>query len=421
MSPLVETIWHLLLALGAVVVAGRALGRLCTAVGQPPVIGEVLAGILLGPSLLGRVAPSVAAYLFPQTIAPTLGVLAQLGVVIYMFLIGLELDLQAMRRQLRATLVTSGAGIVAPFALGIGLATVLHPRFGLPEVPFAQFALFLGVALSITAFPVLARILSDQGMTTTALGVMALTCAAVGDVTAWCLLAFVVGVVQGSGSSAVNVAVLTGAFISVMVVAVRPLFQRIALAAGPHPTWKFLAATCAWMALSALITEAIGIHAIFGAFLLGAVVPHDSGLARSLTTGVAGVLALLLLPAFFAFTGLRTQIGLVSGLDAWLAVVLIIVVATAGKLGGTSVAARVMGLDWRRALGLGVLMNTRGLMELIVLNVGLDLGVISPTMFAMLVLMAIATTVGTAPLLALVRPWREAEAPPEGALLDTPR
>jgi Kef-type K+ transport system membrane component KefB len=409
MSAQFGVVWHLVLALAAVIAAGRALGRVCTAIGQPPVIGEVLAGILLGPSLLGRVAPSVTAYLFPADIVPALGSLAQLGVVIYMFLIGLELDLHSMRSQLRTTLVTSLVGIVVPFALGAALAGLLHPRFGLPSVPFAHFALFLGIALSITAFPVLARILSDQGMTTTTLGVLALTCAAVGDVTAWCLLAFVVGVVRGSGSSALSVAVLTGAFVAVMVGAVRPFFERVARAAGPQPTWKAIAAAFAWMAIAALTTEAIGIHAIFGAFLLGAVVPHDSGLARTLTSGAGGVLALLLLPAFFAFTGLRTEIGLVSGPEAWLAVALVIAAATVGKLGGTSLAARVMGLDWRRALGLGVLMNTRGLMELIVLNVGLDLGVISPAMFAMLVLMAIVTTVGTAPLLAVVRPWPDVQ------------
>jgi Kef-type K+ transport system membrane component KefB len=413
--------WHLALALAVVTVAGRALGRVCAAVGQPPVIGEVLAGIFLGPSLLGKVAPEAASYLFPPAIVPSLGVLAQVGVVIYMFLIGLELDLQSITRQLRTTLVTSGAGIVVPFALGLVLAGFLHSRFGQPMVPFEHFTLFMGIALSITAFPVLARILSDQGMTTTRLGALALTCAAVDDVTAWCLLAFVVGVVRGTGSSALMVALLTAAFIITMFTVVRPWAERFARAAGSNPGWPALLATLAAMGASAFVTEMIGIHAIFGAFLLAAVIPHDSGVATVLRGGVARFLAALLLPAFFAFTGLRTEIGLVAGTGAWLTVLLIITVATVGKLGGASVAARLMGLDSRQALGLGVLMNTRGLMELIVLNVGLDLGVISRTMFAMLVLMAIATTVGTAPLLAVVRPWRPAAAPSGGALLNTPR
>jgi len=408
----VDTIGHLTIALVSVLAVGRVLGQACAAVGQPPVIGEVLAGILLGPSLLGRVAPPVAVYLFPPSVVPSLGILAQLGVVIYMFLVGLELDLHALRSRLGATLVMSGAGIVIPFGLGLATAGFLYARFGTPDVPFTHFALFLGVALSITAFPVLARILSDLGRTATDLGALALTCAAVGDVAAWCLLAVVVGIVHGSGSSAVNVMMFTGIFIAVIVGAVRPFFARVARAAGDEPDWTSIAAVFAWMAVSALITEAIGIHAIFGAFLLGAVVPHDSGLARRIVSGAASVLALLLLPAFFAFTGLRTQIGLVSSLEAWLAVVLVIAAATLGKFGGTSLEARLMGLDWRRALGLGALMNTRGLMELIVLNVGLDLGVISPTMFAMLVLMAIVTTVATGPLLAVVRPWPDDEAAP---------
>ena len=394
-----DVLWHLLLALTAVVVAGRSLGSLFRLVGQPPVIGEVVAGILLGPSLLGRIAPDAYLYILPPEIAPFLGVLAQLGVIIYMFLVGLELNPDLLRGQFHVSVATSHASIVVPFILGSALALYLYPALAPSGVPFTHFALFLGIAMSITAFPVLARILSDQGMTASRLGVLALTCAAVDDVTAWCLLAFVVGVVNATGERALPVMGLTVTFMAAMFLAVRPLFQRLVVSpSGMKPTQGAFTLALIAMLASALVTEAIGIHAIFGAFLLGAVIPNDSALARSLRQS-GDLVIVLLLPAFFAFTGMRTEIGLVSGVHGWLICALIVFVATAGKFGGTVVAARASGLDWRHAAGLGILMNTRGLMELIVLNVGLDLGVISQTLFTMMVLMALATTVATTPIL----------------------
>jgi Kef-type K+ transport system membrane component KefB len=394
-----DVLWHLLLALTAVIVAGRSLGVLFRHIGQPPVIGEVVAGILLGPSLLGRVAPGPYMYLLPPEIAPFLSVLAQLGVIVYMFLVGLELNSDLLRGQVHASVATSHASIVLPFILGSALALFLYPILAPGNVPFTHFALFLGITMSITAFPVLARILADQGMTGSRLGVLALTCAAVDDVTAWCLLAFVVGVVHASGESALLVAVLTVSFIAVLFLAVRPFFKRlVASPAGMRPTQGAFVIALIAMLASALVTEAIGVHAIFGAFLLGAVIPNDSELARSLRQS-GDLVVVLFLPAFFAFTGMRTQMSLVSGVYEWSICALIVLVATAGKFGGTFVAARASGLDWRHAAGLGVLMNTRGLMELIVLNVGLDLGVISPTLFTMMVLMALATTVATTPIL----------------------
>jgi len=397
-----EILRHLLLALTAVIVAGRCLGSLFRLLGQPPVIGEVVAGILLGPSLLGRIAPDAYLFILPPEIAPFLGVLAQLGVIIYMFLVGLELNPDQLRGQVHATVAISHASIVLPFILGSALALYLYPILAPAGVPFTHFALFLGIAMSITAFPVLARILSDQGMATSRLGVLALTCAAVDDATAWCLLAFVVGVVNATGGNALTVAILTLAFIAAMFLAVRPLFRRlVASPAGTRPTRGAIAIALIAMLVSALATEVIGIHAIFGAFLLGAVIPHDSALARSLRQS-GELVIVLLLPAFFAFTGMRTEIGLVSGLQGWLICALIVSVATAGKFGGTVVAARATGMDWRHAAGLGILMNTRGLMELIVLNVGLDLGVISPTLFTMMVLMALVTTIATTPILRML-------------------
>ncbi|HUY33635.1 MAG TPA: cation:proton antiporter [Pirellulales bacterium] len=395
-----SALFHVLLTMAAMIVSGRLLSRLFRRFGQPPVIGEVVAGILLGPSLLGLVAPDVSAFLLPPAVAPYLAVVAQLGVIFYMFLVGLELNSELLRRRARAAVAISHAGIVVPLVLGAGLALALYPRLAPDGVPFTSFALFLGVAMAITAFPVLARILTDRRMTRSELGVMALTCAAVDDVTAWCLLALVVGVAQSHLGGAVVVIAGTVLYIALMFLVARPAVARWVCrddAIGLTP--GMTAAVFAAVLLSSLATEWIGIHAIFGAFLLGAVIPHDSRVARELTDKLEAPVTILLLPAFFAYTGMRTQIGLVSGCESWLTCGLIIVVATLGKFGGTFAAARVSGLGWRDAAALGTLMNTRGLMELVVLNIGLDLGVISPLLFAMMVLMALATTMATSPVL----------------------
>ena len=405
-----DLLFHLLVALTVVVLAGRLLGRLFAFIHQPQVIGEVIGGILLGPSLLGQISPDAYVYILPPSIAPFLGMVAQLGVVLYMFLVGLELDPDLLRGQVKATIATAHVGIVLPFALGSALSLYLYPRLSTSDVSFTNFALFLGVAMSITAFPVLARILSDRGMIRTKLGAIALTCAAVGDVTAWCLLAFVVGVVNAKAESALPVALLTLGFIGFMFLVLRPLVAGMTRSWDRNPTQGGIALAFVGVLVAALTTEAIGVHAVFGAFLLGAVIPHDSKLAHSLRESLENVVTILLLPAFFAFTGMRTEIGLLSSGYQWALCGLIIVVAVVGKFGGTAVAARVSGLKWRDAAGLGVLMNTRGLMELIVLNIGLDLGVISPTLFTMMVLMALVTTVAATPVLHLLIP----HASPQG-------
>jgi Kef-type K+ transport system membrane component KefB len=406
-----DILFHVLLALAAVLVAGRSVGALLSLLGQPAVIGEVVAGILLGPSLLGRVAPSVSAYILPPDVAPHLGLVAQIGVAFYMFLVGLDVNADLLRRRASAAVATSHASIVVPFLLGSTLALHLYPRLSTSDVSFTSFALFMGVALSVTAFPVLARILADRGLAKTEFGAVALTCAAADDVTAWCLLAFVSGVAQARSEGALVVAALTAGFIACLFIFVRPLVGR--LAARSHdapPTEGAIALVLLCVLLSAVTTEFIGVHAIFGAFLFGAIVPHDSALARTLTTRLQDFVTILLLPAFFAFTGMRTRIDLVAGYDQWLLCGMIVAVATLGKFGGTLAAARLTGLDWRQASALGILMNTRGLMELIVLNVGLDLGVISPTLFAMLVIMALVTTLATTPLLQLMHRHETAEA-----------
>jgi Kef-type K+ transport system membrane component KefB len=419
-TPPADALLHVLIALAAVVLVGRLLAPVMAAIGQPPVIGEVVGGILLGPSLLGRLSPELSAYVLPSAVAPSLSVVAQLGVVLYMFLVGLELNADLVRRHVHATVATSHASIVAPFVLGSLLALYLYPRLSASSVPFTSFALFMGVAMSITAFPVLARILSDRGMTRTELGAAALTCAAADDVTAWCLLALVVGVARADAGSVVRVVVLTLGFMALMFLVVRPVVKQVLSRGGwSHPSRQHLALVLVGLLLSALVTEQIGIHAIFGAFLLGAIIPHDSALARMLTDKMHDLVTILLLPAFFAFTGMRTEIGLVSGLSHWLICGLIVLVATAGKFGGTLIAARLTGMDWIQAAGLGILMNTRGLMQLIVLNVGLDLGAITPTLFAMLVIMALVTTAATTPLLQLLGigpPAKPAEQPVQRAV-----
>ena len=400
-----EVLLHLLLALFVILVAARLVGLAFRRLGQPPVIGEVVAGILLGPSLLGRAWPAASQFLLPPEVTPYLQAIAQIGVILYMFVIGLELDPAVLRRRPHVTFAVSITGMVVPFVLGLLLAGLLYPTLAGENVPYVAFAVFIGVALSITAFPVLARILSDRGIQNTRLGTVALTCAAIGDVVAWCLLALATAVATSRGQDAVRTVLLTGAFLALVLFAVRPLLARFARRTereGEEPSLESLSVVFATLLLAALVTEWIGIHALFGAFLVGVALPHDSALARGLRVRLHDTVAVLLLPAFFAFSGLRTQVGLVSGTGPWSVFLLILFVACVGKFGGTTVAARAVGLPWRTATSLGVLMNTRGLVELIVLNVGLDLGVISAPLFTMLVLMALVTTFATAPLLSLI-------------------
>jgi Kef-type K+ transport system membrane component KefB len=399
-----------LVALTVIMVTARLVGAVFKRLGQPAVIGEVVGGILLGPSLLGRLSPETAAVLLPAEAAPFLGVIAQLGVILYMFLIGLELDLGVLRSRVAVTVVISIASIVVPFALGAVLAGSLHEAWAPAGVGFTSFALFLGVSMSITAFPVLARILGDRGLQRTQMGMVALTCAAINDAIAWCLLAFVVGVTQETTGAAVQTVILTAVYIALMLTAGRRVMVAVVerFDASPRVGERTLALVLVAVLMSAVATEFIGIHAIFGAFLLGAIIPHGSVIASHVTERLQDIVRVMFLPAFFAFTGLRTQIGLVQSLDDWILCGVIIAVATAGKFGGTLLASKAVGLDWRDSAALGILMNTRGLVELIVLNIGLDLGVISPRLFTMLVIMALVTTIMTAPILSRllrVNPW----------------
>jgi len=400
-----DTFARVLVALVVIIAAARALGALFGRLRQPAVIGEVVAGLLLGPSALGHLWPAATQAIVPAQVVPVVSALAQMGVLLYMFLVGLELNPAMLRGRAPVTVLVSHASIVLPFVLGLALALYTYPRFSSSDVPFSVFALFAGVALSVTAFPVLARILSDRNLTRTPLGVIALACAAVDDVTAWCLLALVVSVAQHAISGTAIVLALAAAYVAVMLVVVRPLAQHwVARIERTGATRTAMTIILAGVMASALATSAIGIHAVFGAFLFGAILPHDSRIARQVTERLEDITVVLLLPAFFAFTGLRTQIGLLSTPEAWFAAVLVFGAACAGKLGGAYFSARVAGLSRPDSAVLGALMNTRGLMELIVLNVGLDLHVISPALFSMYVMMAVATTLLTTPLVALFSP-----------------
>lgn len=401
-----ETLLHVLLAMAIIIAVARILGNVFRRFKQPPVIGEVVAGILLGPSLLGMVAPRLSGYLLPPDVAPILGVIAQVGVILYMFIVGIELDTQQLRHRTHVSIAISHASIITPFLLGSSLALFLYRDLATSAVPFPLFALFMGVSMSVTAFPVLARILTDRGIHMSRMGVIALACAAVDDVTAWCLLALVVSVAHARPEGVFLTVALSLGFIAVMLLAVRPLIIRFVryYEQGGLSGQGMMAVACMGMLLCAIATESIGIHALFGAFLLGSLIPHDSKAARDLRERLEDIVIVLFLPVFFAFTGMRTQIGLLNGVNEWILCGAIIVVASIGKFGGSFIAARLSGLSWRQSASLGILLNTRGLIELIVLNVGLDLGVLSPKLFAMMVLMAVVTTIATTPILELMNP-----------------
>lgn len=402
-----ELVARMFLAVAVVIAAARLVGALFTRLRQPQVIGEIVAGIMLGPSLLGMVAPGITDYLFSPQVVDVMRVMAQFGLILFMFLIGLELDLSLLRGSGPTTVFVSHVSILAPLVLGAALALPLYPLIGSGR--FDGFALFLGAAMAVTAFPVLARILTDTRLHTTRLGMLAITCAAIDDVTAWCVLAVVVGIANAAGpASAVVTITLAAVFIAFMLIAVRPLLRRLDWVharrgrLGAHLT----AALLVGVLLSAWTTEVIGIHAIFGAFLAGAILPRSGDLARELTDRLEDLTVLFLLPVFFAVVGLSTSIGLLDRPIHWLIAGAVLSTAVVGKWAGGTLAARFAGERWREAHALGILMNTRGLAEIVILTVGRELGVISPTLFTAMVLMAITTTLMTTPLLAVAYPRR---------------
>jgi Kef-type K+ transport system membrane component KefB len=400
---------RLILQILIIIVVARLFGAAAQYFKQPSVIGEIAAGIALGPSLVGSWFPALSAQVFPPSSLGLLQLLAQIGVILFMFVVGLDLDWASVRKKAHAAVAVSNVSILLPFLLGVLVAFPLYSAHAPPGVPFQAFALFMGIAMSITAFPVLARILEERGLAKTPIGSTALTCAAVDDVTAWTLLAFVVAVVTAGGAFSILAATLALAalFAIVMIRVVRPVLSKVlATRIGRDPYSKERIAVVLGVAFAAaLATEVIGIHALFGAFFAGAILPVDEDFRRGLRERLETVSAVFL-PLFFTFTGLRTQIGLLNDGGAWLTCFAIIALATVGKFGGSALTARAMGIDWNSSIILGALMNTRGLMELIALNVGYDLGVITPEMFTSLVLMALLTTSFTGPLVDLALAYR---------------
>ena len=392
----------LLLDIVVVCSVARALGWGFEKLRQPRVVGEMLAGILLGPSLLGWLAPSVFASLFPPDGLAPLYFLSQIGLLLFMFQVGVGLDLHEVRKMGRAVVLTSNISVLVPLVVGSTLAIYLYPRLSSGKIPLPEFALFMGTAMSITAFPVLARILEERNLLQTPGGMVAIRCAAVDDITAWCLLAGLIAWVH-TGTETSPWFTLAGliAYIVVMTWVVRPLLARYS-ALRQETSRDTLAFALLFLFLSAWTTERIGIHALFGAFLAGAILPKNENFSRKLAGHLGTITSVLLLPLFFATTGLRTSVQLLRGASLWFYCALIIVVAILGKLFGCAAAGRAGGMSWSDALAVGVLMNTRGLIELVILNVGLDLGVISPALFSMMVIMALVTTFMTTPALSLL-------------------
>jgi Kef-type K+ transport system membrane component KefB len=401
-------LFTLVLQITVILAVCRLMGSLFRKFHQPRVVGEMFAGILLGPSLLGWIAPQFSAYLFPPSSLGFLNALSQVGVVIFMFLVGLGIDPRELKQQSHAAVMVSHVSITAPFVLASLLALFLYPRLSDDSVSFTNFALFMGAAMSVTAFPVLARILVERDMMKSALGNVAIASAAVDDVTGWCILAYIVVLIRAAHQTTSIWVTLGGIllFALIMIYGVRFLlrglertFQKYGEISENRMAFLLLLALA-----SALCTERLGIHLLFGSFLMGAIMPKEPKFVRYILDRFETVTITLLLPLFFAFTGLHTNVGLLKGPAMWFYCGLIILVAAAGKLGGSMAAARLSGMPWREAAGLGTLMNTRGLMGLVILDIGLDIKIISPALFSMMVVMALVTTFMAVPLLDLICP-----------------
>lgn len=392
----------LLAQIVTIILVARLFGWICMKIKQPSVIGEMIAGIVLGPSLVGMYFPEFSAFLFPKESLGNLQFLSQIGLILFMYIVGMELDLSVLRKKAHDAVVISHASIIIPFALGIGLSYFIYKEFAPEGIQFTSFALFIAIAMSITAFPVLARIVQERNLQKTKLGTVVITCAAADDITAWCILAAVIAIVKaGSFESSLYVILMAIAYVFFMIKIVRPFLKRIGdLQAGKSTINKpMVAIFFLTLILSAYATEVIGIHALFGAFMAGAIMPENAKFRTLFIDKVEDVALVLLLPLFFVFTGLRTQIGLLNDGHLWITAGFIILTAVIGKFAGSALTAKFLGINWKESLTIGALMNTRGLMELIVLNIGYDLGVLSPQIFAMMVIMALFTTFMTGPAL----------------------
>jgi Kef-type K+ transport system membrane component KefB len=402
---LVHPLAILLLQIITIILAAMALGYVFRKLRQPAVIGEIIAGIVLGPSLVGHYFPGFSAFLFPKASMPNLQFLSQIGLILFMFVIGMELDLKVLKNKAHEAVVISHASIVIPFTLGIGLSYFLYQGFAPAGVEFVSFALFIGIAMSITAFPVLARIVQERQMSKSKIGALVITCAAADDITAWCLLAAVIAIVKaGSFVSALYTIALAIVYVLGMVFLVRPFLKRVGdkYAEKEKLTKPIVSIFFITLLFSAYLSEVIGIHALFGAFMAGVIMPPNVNFRSIFIEKVEDISVVMLLPLFFVFTGLRTEIGLLNDINLWKVCAGIVLIAVAGKFLGSTLAAKFVGQSWRQSLVIGALMNTRGLMELVVLNIGYDLGVMTPEIFAMMVIMALVTTFMTGPSLDII-------------------
>lgn len=398
-----------------ILVASRVFGWLFRKIRQPSVIGEIVAGIVLGPSLTGLLFPEFFDTLFPVSSLGNLSILSQIGLVLFMFIVGSELDFSHLKNNISGALVISHASIIVPYGLGMGLALYLYSSFAPQSISFLSFSLFLGISLSITAFPVLARIVQETGIHRTRLGTMVITCAAIDDVTAWSLLAIVIAIVKaGSFVSSLYTILLSILYVWVMLKVIRPFLARIGelYPSRENLTKPVVALFFLVILVSSLLTEMIGIHAIFGGFMAGLIMPSNEKFRNTLVEKVEDVSLVLFLPLFFVYTGIRTEIGLLNEPWLWQITLLIIVTAVTGKFLGGALSARFTGQSWRDSLMIGTLMNTRGLIELVVLNIGFEMGVLDARIFAMLVIMALVTTFMTGPVLYLTgKLFREVSEP----------
>ena len=412
-------LFKLILQIGVVLLTARIVGMIFKKIKQPQVMGEMVAGILLGPSLLGWIAPATSKALFPAASMGYLNALSQVGLVLFMFLVGLALNPKELHEHGHAAVLTSHVSIITPFCLGSLAALYMYPRFSDDSVSFMGFALFMGAAMSITAFPVLARILTERNLLRTRMGTLSIACAAVDDVTGWCILAYIVLLIRATHGSKPIWMTVGGVLLYVlfMFFVMKRVLTRfeVSFRKNGRLTENSMAGIVLLALGSALVTEWLGIHLLFGAFLMGAMMPKDNRFVAHVLNKFESVTVVVLLPLFFAFSGLRTRIGVSGGGRWWLYAAAIIVVAVAGKLGGSMFAARFAGMKWRDAASLGILMNTRGLMELVILNIGLDIGVITPAVFSMMVLMALVTTFMTTPLLEWTYPAHLMQAEEEEA------
>jgi Kef-type K+ transport system membrane component KefB len=403
----IPTTLVLLFQVVVILAFSRVVRRLFVPLGQPAVVGEMAAGLMLGPSFFGWLMPRAAAALFAPNTLPALSALSQIGLVLFMFLVGLRLDSPHLDARRRVAMVTSATSIAVPFVLGSLLAVAVHERLGLPGVGRLPFALFIGTAMSITAFPVLARILIDHRLLTTEVGVVAIACAAFDDVTGWMILSGVTALVHATDLQAfIARIVLFAGYLGAMMAIVRPALRWFARRRGPRfgESAEALAIGLLVMAVSAVTTQSLGVHALFGAFFAGLMMPREAHVERVFVERLEKVTVTLLVPLFFAFTGLRTSVQLIDSAALWRDAAIFLAVAIIGKGGGSLLAARAMGFAWREASAIGVLLNTRGLIELVVLNIGLELGILSPVVFTMLVLMALITTFMTSPLITWLLP-----------------